>query len=174
MVQQTSITGSASPTQSQSASPQYVGFWLRFLAFCIDSIIASLVISPLVVMVVGEVDLASYDLNDPVSLMALLTTLSINLSFDATLMGVAVILFWIFKSSTPGKMVFKATIVNATDGGKPKPVRLIIRYLGYFLNIFALGLGFYWIGFDKRKQGWHDKLAGTVVIRQPPVQEQVS
>jgi len=173
MVKQTSLTDSASPVQTASVTPQYVGFWLRFLAFCIDSVIASLVISPLVVMVIGEVDLASYDLNDPVSLMDLLMTLSINLSFDATLMGIAVVLFWIFKSSTPGKMVFKATIVNATDGGKPKPIRLIIRYLGYFLNIFALGIGFYWIGIDKRKQGWHDKLAGTVVIKQPAVKEQI-
>ncbi len=39
------------------------------------------------------------------------------------------------------------------------------RYLGYFASTIPLCLGFLWIAFDKRKQGWHDKLAGTVVIR---------
>jgi len=43
---------------------------------------------------------------------------------------------------------------------------LIGRYFGYFLASIPLGLGLLWVAFDKRKQGWHDKLAGTVVIRE--------
>ncbi len=45
--------------------------------------------------------------------------------------------------------------------------QLIGRYLGYYVSIFALGVGFLWVAFDPRKQGWHDKMAGTVVIRKP-------
>jgi uncharacterized RDD family membrane protein YckC len=37
--------------------------------------------------------------------------------------------------------------------------------MGYFISGLALGMGFFWIGLDKRKQGWHDKMANTVVIR---------
>jgi uncharacterized RDD family membrane protein YckC len=155
------------------ASPEYVGFRVRFLAFIIDSIIASIVISPLVVMVMGEVDIGSYDLNDPQQALELLLSLSVNLSVDMTLMGVAVILFWIFKSSTPGKMVFSAIIINAADGGKPTSFQLIIRYLGYFISLFGLGLGFVWIAFDKRKQGWHDKMAGTIVVKSKKVKESI-
>jgi uncharacterized RDD family membrane protein YckC len=44
---------------------------------------------------------------------------------------------------------------------------LVGRYLGYFVSTIPFGLGLFWIGWDKRKQGWHDKLAGTVVIRAP-------
>lgn len=42
--------------------------------------------------------------------------------------------------------------------------QLIGRYFAYFLSALALCLGFAWIGWNRRKQGWHDKLAGTVVV----------
>ncbi|MBL8320870.1 MAG: RDD family protein, partial [Acinetobacter sp.] len=41
----------------------------------------------------------------------------------------------------------------------------IIRYVGYFPAMMALFIGIFWVAFDKRKQGWHDKMANTVVIR---------
>ena len=43
--------------------------------------------------------------------------------------------------------------------------QLVIRYLGYFVSTIPLGLGLLWVGFDRRKQGWHDKMANTVVVR---------
>jgi uncharacterized RDD family membrane protein YckC len=39
------------------------------------------------------------------------------------------------------------------------------RYFAYFLSFLGLCLGFMWVGWDERKQGWHDKLAGTLVVR---------
>jgi uncharacterized RDD family membrane protein YckC len=75
------------------------------------------------------------------------------------------ITFWVYKSATPGKMATNLTIVDAKTGGKPSTRQFIGRYFGYFLSIIPLMLGIIWIGFDKRKQGWHDKLAGTVVIK---------
>jgi uncharacterized RDD family membrane protein YckC len=47
-------------------------------------------------------------------------------------------------------------------------MQYIIRYLGYYVSIFALGLGFLWVAWDDKKQGWHDKMAGTVVILNKP------
>jgi uncharacterized RDD family membrane protein YckC len=44
---------------------------------------------------------------------------------------------------------------------------LIGRFFAYFVSIFPACLGFLWIAFDRRKQGWHDKIAGTVVVRAP-------
>jgi uncharacterized RDD family membrane protein YckC len=41
-----------------------------------------------------------------------------------------------------------------------------VRYLGYFVSALPLGLGFFWVAWDKRKQGFHDKLAKTVVIHE--------
>ena len=44
-------------------------------------------------------------------------------------------------------------------------LQAIGRYLGYYVSIFGLMIGFAWVAFDPRKQGWHDKLARTLVIR---------
>jgi len=62
-------------------------------------------------------------------------------------------------------MVFGARVVDAQTGARMTTGQSIGRYLGYYVSIFGLGLGFVWVAFDPRKQGWHDKLAGTVVIR---------
>ncbi len=43
-----------------------------------------------------------------------------------------------------------------------------VRYLAYFVSLVPLGLGYLWVALDKRKQGWHDKIAGTVVIYLAP------
>jgi uncharacterized RDD family membrane protein YckC len=40
-----------------------------------------------------------------------------------------------------------------------------LRYAGYFVALLPVGLGILWVAFDARKQGWHDKLAKTVVVR---------
>jgi len=79
--------------------------------------------------------------------------------------AVAVIAFWSAKQATPGKMVIGAKIVDASTSHAPTMGQLIGRYLAYFLSTIALFLGFIWVAVDDRKQGWHDKLAGTVVVR---------
>lgn len=79
--------------------------------------------------------------------------------------AVLVILLWIKLSATPGKMAIGATIVDARTGGKPTNAQFVIRYIGYFAAMLPFFLEIIWVGFDSRKQGWHDKLAGTVVIR---------
>jgi len=79
--------------------------------------------------------------------------------------AIAVILFRIYRQATPGKMAISAKIVDEKTGGKPSTGRLIGRYLGYYVSILPLMLGIIWVAFDKRNQGFHDKLAGTLVVR---------
>ena len=43
--------------------------------------------------------------------------------------------------------------------------QLIGRYFGYLLSVIPFGLGLLWVAFDKKKQGWHDKMSGTIVVR---------
>ena len=50
--------------------------------------------------------------------------------------------------------------------GSASRKQLLLRYLGYYVSLLPVGLGFFWIGLDRRKQGWHDKLAGTLVVNQ--------
>jgi uncharacterized RDD family membrane protein YckC len=161
------VTNKATQTHYDNSEVRYVGFWVRFLAFVVDSVAAMLVFSPLVIWMLGGVDLQQINTDDTAQLINVLYDYSVNSTVETLLMGVAVVVFWIYKSATPGKMIFKAIIVNASDGGRPSNVRLVIRYLGYFVNMFALGFGFLWIGWDARKQGWHDKMAGTIVVRKP-------
>ena len=44
----------------------------------------------------------------------------------------------------------------------------IVRALSCFLSLIVGGLGFLWIVFDVDRQAWHDKIAGTAVVRVPP------
>jgi uncharacterized RDD family membrane protein YckC len=62
-------------------------------------------------------------------------------------------------------MAIGARIVDAGSGAAPTGRRLFVRYLGYYVSTLPLLLGFLWVAFDPRKQGWHDKMAGTVVVR---------
>ena len=101
-------------------------------------------------------------------MMQFLNDLSLKLGLDMLFMGTIFILFWIIKSATPGKMLFGAYIVDAKTLGKATPLQNVIRYFAYFVSTIPLFMGFFWIAFDKRKQGWHDKLAGTLVIKGKP------
>jgi len=68
------------------------------------------------------------------------------------------------EGATIGGIVFGLQVVRLDD----KPIEwetAIVRTLGCFLSAIALGLGFFWIAFDSEKQAWHDKIAGTVVVR---------
>jgi uncharacterized RDD family membrane protein YckC len=76
-----------------------------------------------------------------------------------------VILLWLRFSATPGKMFLKLKIVDIKTSGPISLRQAIIRYIGYVPSIYCLLLGILWVAFDKRKQGWHDKLASTAVIR---------
>ncbi|HGF7539172.1 TPA: RDD family protein, partial [Vibrio cholerae] len=77
---------------------------------------------------------------------------------------IAIITFWIYRQATPGKIAICAKIVDAKTGAQPTLQQYIVRYLGYIVATIPLGLGILWVAWDPRKQGWHDKLAGTVVI----------
>jgi uncharacterized RDD family membrane protein YckC len=69
-------------------------------------------------------------------------------------------------SATPGKLAMNIRIVDAKTGELPSTGRLVVRLACYFVSAAVLYLGFFWIAIDRRKQGWHDKIAGTVVIEE--------
>jgi len=155
---------------SDPVEPAYVGFWVRMLAFLIDNIAVFFLVIPVIRYSISDtnINLQDYDLQDVQQLSELLNRLLIQFSVDAVLLGAIFILFWIVKSATPGKMVLGCSIVDARTLGKASNSQNIIRYIGYYISLIPLGLGFIWIGFDPRKQGWHDKLANTVVIKGRP------
>jgi uncharacterized RDD family membrane protein YckC len=131
---------------------EYVGFWARVGAAFIDSLLAGVALIPL-----GRIflsDAAMWDFNNPFNIMV-----------NGVLPAIAVILFWIYRQATPGKMMIGARIVDEKTLGKPSTGQLIGRYFAYYVSTIPFLLGLIWVGIDPRKQGWHDKLAGTLVIR---------
>lgn len=120
----------------------YGGFWVRLVAWLIDGLI---MIVPGFVLNLAVAD--HY------------TAAGINV-----LVGLAYTVgFWIVEGATPGKMVMNLRVVNA-DGSPINPGQAVIRYFGYILNGFTLGIGYLLIVFSDRKQGLHDHIAGTVVV----------
>lgn len=73
---------------------------------------------------------------------------------------------WRYKGATIGGIVFGLKVVRA-DGRQMDWVTAAVRALACFLSLVVIGLGFLWIAFDPEKRGWHDKIAGTVVVRLP-------
>jgi uncharacterized RDD family membrane protein YckC len=55
------------------------------------------------------------------------------------------------------------------DGTPVTPSIAILRFLGYIICFLTLGIGFFILAFDERRQGLHDKLSSTVVIKIPAV-----
>ncbi|ONM43993.1 RDD family protein [Halopseudomonas pachastrellae] len=141
----------------ESKQYEYAGFWARTGATIIDTILLLLITTPLLVSIYGW----SYYTNESYGLIAGPADFLISWVIPA----IAVIVFWIIKQATPGKMAISSKIVDATTGNPASPAQLIGRYFAYFISAIPLCLGIIWVAFDKRKQGWHDKLAGTVVIK---------
>jgi len=72
--------------------------------------------------------------------------------------------FWFARQATPGKMLAGLRIVDARTLEKPRPWQWIVRYLAYIPATLIFFLGIFWVAIDRRRQGWHDKLARTLVI----------
>jgi len=139
----------------------YAGFWARVFASALDTIIQLLLVVPLLyVLYGGTVFISPAFSSGPAGI------------FIQLLPTLWVILFWKFKSATPGKIMMGMSIVDATTGDTPTLLRLVMRYLGYIVSAIPCLLGFFWVGWDKRKQGFHDMIANTVVIMNPPRTEQ--
>lgn len=137
---------------------EYAGFWIRLGAMLIDLVVITIVLTVPLTLIYGEeywVGVGDQFFHGFWDLM-----LSYILPFIAT------IWFWLRFFGTPGKMALRLKIVDANTGNKVSFGQAIGRYFGYFIAGIPLFLGYLWVGIDRRKQGFHDKLAGTVVIRQ--------
>jgi uncharacterized RDD family membrane protein YckC len=127
--------GGAAPVISAAGLPR-AGFWIRMAALLLDTLLVGF-------------------------LMGML-----HHGFHLQLLVLAIYgaVMWKMRGSTVGGIVFDLHVVRLDD----RPVdweTAIVRALGCFLSLAVIGLGFFWIGFDAGKQAWHDKIAGTVVVR---------
>lgn len=82
------------------------------------------------------------------------------------LLGIYGALMWRLRGTTVGGIIFNLRVVRL-DGREIDWATSIVRALGCYLSAAAVGLGFIWIAIDPERQGWHDKIAGTVVVKAP-------
>jgi uncharacterized RDD family membrane protein YckC len=125
----------------------YAGFWRRVGAAIVDSIIYSVLLA----LILGPKYVDS-------SVMTFEGIVSNGIALSLT------VVLWIRYMGTPGKLLLGCQVVDANSGEPITVKQAIIRYLGYFVSIMTLFIGFFWVAWDKRKQGFHDKMANTVVV----------
>ncbi|MBU2899183.1 RDD family protein [Vibrio hepatarius] len=135
---------------------QYAGFLPRLGATLIDTVLLLLLTIPIMYWAYGELYWSSDDF--------LLGGWDLILNWVCPL--IASIIFWVYRSATPGKMVFNLAVLNAKTGQPLTVSTSIIRYFSYYISAIPLCLGFIWIIFNHKKQGWHDLIAGTIVVKQ--------
>ena len=119
------------------------GFWPRFLAFLIDAIGLG---------IIGNI-LTRGDVTGGTGLQ--------------TLLGVVYFCyFWSSygKGQTVGMRALNLKVVK-TDGSYLDVIGAFLRYVGMVISIIPLFLGLIWVAFDAQKQGWHDKIASTYVVK---------
>jgi uncharacterized RDD family membrane protein YckC len=136
-----------------SDEPEYAGFWIRLWASLIDTVLLGILLIPMLMAIYENYWSSTRLIQGPADFL-----------LSWLLPAVLVVLFWVKRQATPGKMATTLYIVDASSGLKPTAKQWAIRYAGYYLSALPLCLGFIWVAFDARKQGWHDKLAGTVVL----------
>lgn len=146
---------------------KYGGFWRRLFAFMLDNVIIYLL--AMTVFLIGMFALgASSGLQGmrPGGGHMMAAILRIAILFNILYLFMCLVYFTYFIGicgRTPGKMVFGLKVIRVT--GDPLTLgTAFLRWIGYFLSSLPFNLGFIWIAFDAKKQGFHDKIAGTVVI----------
>lgn len=140
---------------------EYAGFWRRLSATIIDTVLLSIVLTPWLYLIHGSEYFQALSTRD----LALIGQFDWRDTLvNQVIPSLLAIFFWIKYLGTPGKLLFDCNVVDARTGQRIRFWQGVIRSLGYAISSLPLGLGFLWILWDRRKQGWHDKMAGTVVI----------
>jgi uncharacterized RDD family membrane protein YckC len=135
------------PELAAAAALPRAGFWTRMGALAIDLLLCILAM----VLVANLLPLGRLGIHLNI----------LHLPLIATVYGA---LLWKLRSTTIGGIVCNLKVVRLDD----RPLdwtTSIVRALGCILSVFAVGLGFIWIAIDDDRQSWHDKIAGTVVVR---------
>jgi uncharacterized RDD family membrane protein YckC len=145
----------------------YGGFGRRAVAFLIDNVIIHAAVT--LVFILGllivdyEIDLFSFAGMGSLFLSYYITAVVMNLFYFTYFHGTI--------GQTVGKRIMGLKVLRLT--GEPLNLGVaFLRWIGYIISGMIFYLGFLWIAFDRRKQGWHDKIAGTCVIKTGPVCEE--
>jgi uncharacterized RDD family membrane protein YckC len=158
---------------------KYASFNIRMLAATVDSFLAMITLGPLLDSMMHFKPLDALEMQQKMmeagesgAARVLVQALHESGYIDNVVLQSFILLAvsgicWHYWAATPGKMLFRLKVVDAKTEAPISDSQIILRLFGYILSMIPIGLGFFWVSFDKRRQGWHDKFAGTVVIFTP-------
>lgn len=148
------------PIESSEHTVTVIGFGRRFVATLFDGLLIAF-FSTLLIGVFGFLSIIVISFN-PYGNQTGFTTLFIVSTVLASV--IYYVGFWV---GSGGQTIGKSTLgIRAirTDGAPISVGQGLLRYVGYIISGLIFSLGFIWVAFDGKRQGWHDKLAGTYVI----------
>jgi uncharacterized RDD family membrane protein YckC len=142
------------------SSPEMVkgGFWVRSIAYLIDKTVIS---------IVGLLFFFAFRIAQGGSappFQNFFTTFILMCCASLIIEAAYFTYFYGYAGQTIGKIVCGLKVVS-TEGGLIGYRRAFLRWIGYIISFYVFFLGFFWIALDPNKQGWHDKIAKTFVIK---------
>ena len=158
---ETAIPGRAAYVAAAGPADQpKAGFWIRFVAYLIDSLILGAVqfgIGLALGFAGGAMSGFGGDDSFAMGMVTWLCGMVIGITYAVFFTG--------YNGQTPGKMAMRIQVIR-TDGTPMSYMRAFLReVVGKFASALILGIGYLMVGFDRNKQGLHDKIADTFVIK---------
>jgi uncharacterized RDD family membrane protein YckC len=154
------------PELGPAPGVRFAGHGARLIAYIIDAIIVGVVLTVLFIVITVFAVGAAASGGDDAAAAAAIGGFGIAFLIAIVLTIAYFPYFWWKGGATPGMRLFRLRVVRDSDGGPISGGQALLRLLGYWVNQVALYIGFAWILVDKRRRGWHDLIAGTVVIEQ--------
>ena len=149
-----------SPLPLAEADLPKAGFWIRAAAAVVDALIAGALQGIIVFLFVGLLGLILHGFDSESMLMLCLAWL-----LSASVSVVYYVYFTAFGGQTPGKMALRIKVVR-TDSSPLTLGRAFYReVICKFVSGIILGIGYLMVAFDEKKQGLHDRMADTYVVR---------
>jgi uncharacterized RDD family membrane protein YckC len=161
----------ASPADDAGPAPgvEFAPHGGRLVAYIIDAIIISVVVT--VLAIIGAVALGAgttVEGNEVTQVSGVAALISLIFFLLAFVVGILYFpFFWARGGQTPGMRPFGLRVVRDRDGGPIGWGTAILRLIGLWIATAVLYIGVIWIFIDKRRRGWQDLIAGTVVIHRP-------
>jgi uncharacterized RDD family membrane protein YckC len=142
---------------STAGGYSYAGFWIRVVANVIDSLIILVPVLLIYFALLAATAASAQDSTQAQSYISVYRLLSAAISFGYF------VYFWTL-GSTPGMRLIGIRVADQSTFQSIGLGKAVLRYIGYLISSFCCLIGFIWVAFDGHKQGWHDKIGGTVVI----------
>lgn len=138
-------------------SLEHAGFWIRLGAGVVDGLVFLLITYVVYSLIFGLVNWLTYS---NVFLISSVITGAVAVAISIVYFAG----FWVWRGQTPGKVVMGIKVIR-TDSSPVTWSRALLRYAAYVVSACTLFIGFIMIAFDEKKQGLHDKIADTYVVK---------